>query len=111
MFGHGKRFVAGKWPPTWYDASAVLEALGPYPSIWKGKSASAEDKESTTEITWALATAFGAEGMVTPRSCYKGFETYSFGQKRKPSPWATARMCGLLRVFSAVAGTAEVIHD
>ena len=100
MFGHGPRFVAGKWPPTWYDASAVTEALAPYPSVWKGKTSSTEDRNSTAEIVQALATTFGADGMVTPRSCYKGFEDYSFGQKKKPSPWATARLCGLLRGFS-----------
>jgi len=104
MFGHGRRFIDGKWPPTWYDASAVLEALAPYPSIWKGKTASAEDRRSTTEIIQALATTFGPDGLVTPRSCFKGFEDYSFGQKKKPSPWATARVCGLLRIFSAMVG-------
>jgi hypothetical protein len=102
MFGHGKRFVAGKWPPTWYDASAVLEALAPYPWIWKGKTASVEDKNSITEIVQALASTVGPDGMVTPRSCYRGFETYSFGQKKKPSPWATARICGSLRAFSSL---------
>jgi hypothetical protein len=105
MFGHGKRFVAGKWPPTWYDASAVLEALAAYPSVWKGKNSSVEDKESAAEIVQALASAFGPDGMVTPKSCYKGFETYSFGQKKQPSPWATARICGLLRSFSATVGS------
>ena len=105
MFGHGRRFVAGKWPPTWYDASAMLEALGPYPSIWRGKSAAPEDRTSAAEIVRAISSTFGADGMVTPRSCYKGFEDYSFGQKKRPSPWATARLCGLLRVFSAVAGS------
>jgi hypothetical protein len=103
MFGHGKRFVAGKWPPTWYDASAVLEALAPYPSIWKGKSAAAEDRRSAAEIVAALASTFGPDGLVTPRSCFKGFEGYSFGRKKQPSPWATARVCGLLRTFAAIA--------
>ena len=102
MFGHGRRFVSGKWPPTWYDASTVLEALAPYPSVWKGRTASDEDKKSTTEMVRALATTVGVDGMVTPRSCYKGFETYSFGQKRQPSPWATARICGLLRGYSSL---------
>ena len=106
MFGHGRRFVDGKWPPTWYDASAVLEALAPYPSVWKAKTASAEDRTSTAEIVRALASTVGPDGMVTPRSCYKGFERYSFGQKKQPSPWATARVCGLLRVFAAIAGAA-----
>jgi hypothetical protein len=107
MFGHGRRFVAGKWPPTWYDASAVLEALAPYPSVWRGETAAAEDEASTAEIARALATTFGADAMVTPGSCSKGFEEYSFGQKKRPSPWATARVCGLLRVFSAIADGRE----
>jgi len=104
MFGHGPRFVAGKWPPTWYDASAVLEALAPYPSAWKGRTASVEDRRSAAEIVRALAAAFGPDGFVTPRSCYKGFEDYSFGQKKRPSPWATARIFGLLSAFKAIAG-------
>ncbi len=105
MFGHGPRFVAGKWPPTWYDASAVLEGLAPYPAVWKGKTSSAQDRQSALEIVKALAETVGPDGFVTPRSCYKGFEDYSFGQKKGASPWATARVCGLLRAFSAlVAG-------
>ena len=104
MFGHGPRFVAGKWPPTWYDASAALEALAPYPAVWKGRSASPEDRQSTLEILRALASTIGPVGLLTPRSCYKGFEDYSFGQKKRPSPWATARVVGLLRAFSAMLG-------
>jgi hypothetical protein len=97
FFGHSRRFVDGKWPPTWYDASAVLEALSAYPSVWKSKNAAAEDRKSIAEIARALASTFGPDGMVTPRSCFKGFEEYSFGQKKLPSPWATARLCRILR--------------
>jgi len=100
FFGHGKRFIEGKWPPTWYDASAVLEALAPYPAVWKGRAAVAEDKRSVGELVKGLAGLFGPDGLVTPRSCYKGFEAHSFGQKKRPSPWATARLCGLLATFS-----------
>ncbi len=103
MFGHGRRFIDGKWPPTWYDAAAVLEALAPYPAVWRGKTALAEDRASAAEIVCALASTVGPDGFVTPHSCYKGFEDYSFGQKKQPSPWATARVCGLLRAFSAIA--------
>jgi hypothetical protein len=103
MFGHGRRFVDGKWPPTWYDASAVLETLASYPAVWKSAGAAPIDRRSVAEIARALASTFGPDGMVTPRSCYKGFEVYSFGQKKLPSPWATARLCGILRtVASAV---------
>ena len=97
FFGHGRRFVDGKWPPTWYDASAVLETLASYPSIWRSKGAGDDDRKSLAEIRRALASAFGPDGMVIPRSCYKGFEDYPFGQKRVPSAWATARLCGILR--------------
>ena len=100
MLGHGPRFVEGKWPPTWYDASAVLETMAAYPAVWKLNSAAAEDRASVAEIALALASTFGPDGMVTPRSCYKGFEAHSFGQKKAPSPWATARLCGILRAVA-----------
>ncbi|MFZ5442090.1 MAG: hypothetical protein ACOZQL_18935 [Myxococcota bacterium] len=100
MFGHGPRFIAGKWPPTWYDASAVLEAIAPWPAAWKGRGATADARRSVDELVRALASNFGPDGLVTPRSCYRGFEDYSFGQKERPSPWATARACALLRTFS-----------
>ena len=97
MFGHGPRFVDGKWPPTWYDASAVLEALAAGPSVLRSIIAAPGDRRSVAEIARALAATFGPDGMVTPRSCSRGFEEYSFGQKKLPSPWATARLCGILR--------------
>ncbi len=100
FFGHGPRFVEGKWPPTWYDAAAVLETMAAYPAVWKSKKAATEDRESVAEIARAFASAFGPDGMVTPRSCYKGFEAHSFGQKKIPSPWATARLCGILRAVA-----------
>lgn len=102
MFGHGPRFVAGKWPPTWYDASTVLATLAAYPAVWRGAAATADDRRATAALVAALASTFGADGMITPRSCFQGFADYSFGQKRRPSPWATARACGLLRAFAAV---------
>jgi len=97
FFGHGSRFKEGKWPPTWYDASAVLEAFAAGPSVLKSIIAAPDDRRSIAEIARALASTFGPDGTVTPRSCYKGFEEYSFGQKKLPSAWATARLCGILR--------------
>jgi hypothetical protein len=106
MFGHGPRFAAGKWPPGWYDASAVLEALAPYRDVWFGVTAAEEDIRSAAEIVGALAACFGPGGFITPRSCFRGFEEYSFGQKKAASPWATARICGLLRAFTDIADIA-----
>ncbi len=103
FFGHGRRFVEGKWPPAWYDASEVLEALSAYPAAWKGSTAAQADRKAASEIVRALASVFGPDGLVTPRSCARGFEAWSFGQKKVPSHWATARLCGILRPYSSLA--------
>ena len=49
-----------------------------------------------------------ATGTVTPRSCYQGFEQFSFGQKKVPSPYATAKT---LAVLARVAGLADMVAD
>lgn len=98
MFGHGKRFVAGKWPPTWYDASAMLEAIAPWEAVWSAP----RNRAPVAEIASALASNFDADGLVTPRSCHRGFEAFAYGQKKSPSHWATARLCAVLRPFSTL---------
>jgi hypothetical protein len=104
FFGHGRQFKTVKWPPFWYDVSAVLDTLGRYPELWRGPNAAAEDRVSLAELGACLvAYDFGPEGRVTPRSCYKGFEGFSFGQKRRPSPFATAHLCAVLRRFEDLA--------
>lgn len=40
------------------------------------------------------------DGTVTPRSVYRGFGRFSFGQKRRPSPIATALLAAVVRRFS-----------
>lgn len=101
MFGHGRQFKTVKWPTFWYDAHAVLDALGRWPALWKGRGAREEDRRSLAEIAACLiAYNFSPDGKVTPRSCYKGFESFSFGQKKAPSRFATARLCIVLRRLS-----------
>jgi len=101
MFGHGRQFKTVKWPSLWYDAFRVLDALSRYPALWRGRTAGTEDRSALSELAACLiAYNFDADGRVTPRSCYKGFETYSFGQKKAPSAFATALLCGPLRRLS-----------
>ena len=45
---------------------------------------------------------------VTPLATFKGFEAYSFGQKKNPSPFATALVWAALKRFEPVA---EMIAD
>ncbi len=103
MFGHGAQFKAGKWPATWYCALTLLEALGAYPALWTG-AAQAADRRAVAELCACLiAYTVSPDGTVTPRSCYKGFEQHSFGQKKRPSPFATARVLAVLAPFADLA--------
>lgn len=74
----------------------MLEAIAPFKKLWKTPAA----RPRVDELLDGLASNFGPDGLVTPRSCFRGFEDFSFGQKDRPSHWATARACGLLRAFA-----------
>jgi len=104
LFGHGVGFKTVKWPPFWYSVLAILEALGGYPELWRGDDAQLEDRRSITELAACLvAYNLDSDGRVTPQSCYRGFEGYSFGQKKVPSPFATAWVTATLRPFGDLA--------
>ena len=51
---------------------------------------------------WHITSA--PDGKVTPRLICKGFESFSFGQKKQPSAWVTARLCVVLRRVEEMAG-------
>lgn len=106
MFGHGIAFKTVKWPPFWYGDLAVLEAIGRFPEVWEpgSRDVKAEDRTAVVELAACLlAYNVGADGRVTPRSCYRGFEAFSFGPKRVPSPYATARVFAALKPFERLA--------
>lgn len=106
-FGHGYQFKSVKWPNFWYDVLWVLETVGRYPELWRGSHARSEDRRSVAELAACLiAYNFAEDGTVTPRRTYRGFESFSFGQKRDPSPFATARC---LTALSRVSDLAEDI--
>jgi hypothetical protein len=104
MFGHGRHFTTVKWPNLWYSLLWLLQALEPYPEVWSGPAAATEDRQAVASLVATLAQAnVGPDGTVTPRSCYRGFEGFSFGRKRGPSPVATAWVCAVLRAYEPVA--------
>ncbi len=110
MFGHGYHFKVVKWPTTWYDVLAVLDTLGRYPALWGGPEAEQVDRRALVELMACLvAYNVAADGRVTPQSCYRGFEAYSFGQKADPSPFATARVHQVLRRLAALAPEAAAV--
>lgn len=111
MFGHGRQFKQVKWPPTWYGAYEVVDVFGRLPETWDGDSAaSAEDRRSLAEIAACLlAYNVAPDGRVTPLSTFKGFETYSFGQKKHPSPFATALVWAALKRLEPLAEEIAVV--
>ncbi len=97
-------FKTVKWPPLWYDLHWVLGTLGRFPQLWRGAGADAGDRRALAEMVACLvAYNFGPDGTVAPRSCYRGFERFSFGQKKRPSPFATARLAAVLRRLDDLA--------
>jgi hypothetical protein len=110
MFGHGRRFKTVKWPVTWYGAYAVLDALARYPALWRGRNADPSDRSALAELAACLvAYNVGPEGAVTPRSVWRGFETFSFGQKQRPSPFATAQLLAVLHRLDDLAEAAAAV--
>ncbi len=90
-FGHGYQFKSVKWPNFWYDVLWVLETVSRFPELWRGDTAHEEDRRAIAELAACLIDYnFDEHGCVIPRRAYRGFERFSFGQKREPSPFATA---------------------
>ncbi len=110
MFGHGMHFKAVKWPNIWYSDLTVLQGLAPYPEVWSGAGAERDDEAAAAELVACLA-AYNTDpgGRVVPRSIYRGFDQYSFGQKKRPSPIATAWVCAALRSFDALSERAASV--
>jgi hypothetical protein len=110
MFGHGLNFKAGKWPSTWYSALTVLDALAGYPALWQGPGRDPVDRRWVTELVACLiAYSMDAEGRVRPHSTFRGFEDFSFGQKRTASPFATAKVLAVLEPFTGLAGEVAAV--
>lgn len=97
MFGHGRQFKRVKWPPVWYSALAIVDAVGRYPEVWAGADADPHDRRALAELA-ACVIAYNTDdaGQVIPRSVSTGFEAHSFGQKKRPSDFAAARVAAVL---------------
>ena len=110
MFGHGRGFKRTKWPATWYSAYDVVDTIGRYPELWGGAGADPADRRTLAEIAaCAIAYNFDERGRLVPRSCFKGFEHHSFGQKKLPSAFATARTVVALKRIEALASEIAMV--
>jgi hypothetical protein len=103
QFGHGVQFKTVKWPPTWYSAYGVVDTLGRFPELWRSDPSGPEARALAELTACLLAYNVSADATVTPRSVYRGFERLSFGQKREPSPLATALLLAAVRRVDGLA--------
>jgi hypothetical protein len=78
-FGFGDQFRKLKYPFLWFDVLHVLEALSPFPQVWK-------DPRFHALLDPVLAKA-DAGGRFTPESVWMEWKAQCFGQKKAPSPW------------------------
>ena len=109
QFGHGVQFKTVKWPPTWYSSYGVVDTLGRFPELWRDDPAGPRARALAEITACLLAYNVSPDGTVTPKSTYWGFERYSFGQKRHPSPFATALLLAAVRRVDELApGVARV---
>ncbi len=89
---------------------ALLDTLGRYPRLWREPDRDPADRTALAELAACLvAYTAGPDGWVVPRSVYRGFESYSFGQKKRPSPFATARLLAVLHRLDDLAADAEAV--
>jgi hypothetical protein len=110
MFGHGRGFKTVKWPATWYSAYAVLDALSRYPALWRGRHADPADRAALAELAACLIRYnLSSDGTATPRSVYQGFTSLSFGRKKAPSGFATARILAVLHRLDDLAADAATV--
>jgi hypothetical protein len=101
MFGHGRSFKTVKWPPAWYGAYEIVDVLGRLPETWRK---SAANRRSLAEIAACLlAYNVAADGTVTPQSVFLGWDWLSIGQKKLPSPLATAMVWARLAASEELA--------
>jgi hypothetical protein len=110
MFGHGRQFKQVKWPPTWYGAYEMADVMGRLPEVWHGPDSRPEDRTALAEIAACLlAYNVSPAGTATPLSTFKGFEGYCFGQKKQPSPLATALVWAALKRLQPLAAQIATI--
>ncbi|MHA1299889.1 MAG: hypothetical protein ACTSO9_10675 [Candidatus Helarchaeota archaeon] len=81
MFGHGRKFRMPRAPFLWYNIGTVLDATSHYPELVK--------TQAFHELIAVSQIAFNEHGEIIPKTVFRDFKNFSFGQKKEPSPWMT----------------------
>lgn len=81
LFGIGSDFHKLKYPFVWYDILHVAEVLSRFPFV--------RHDPRFREMLEAILAQAGGGGRYTAGSMYKAWKSWSFADKKNPSPWLT----------------------
>jgi len=81
LFGMGSDFRKIKAPLIWYDLLNACDALSRFPGL--------REDPRLRSMTNCLAAAADDEGRYTASSMYRTWSSWSFADKKRPSPWLT----------------------
>jgi hypothetical protein len=81
LFGMGTDFAKLKYPFVWYDILHVADVLRRCPFAWPDAR--------LAEMREVIAAQADVEGRYTAGSMYRSWADWSFGDKKRPSPWLT----------------------
>ena len=81
MFGIGSTFQKLKYPNIWYDILHVVQVLSHFPLARKD--------DRFQEMVSIINSKQQEDTCFIPESIWRAFKDWSFGQKKKSSPWLT----------------------
>ena len=83
-FSIGSMFMKLRYPNIWYDILHVVDVLSRYKS--------ALEDERFLEMWEAIKNKQNSDGSFTPEKIWRAWNSWSFGQRKLPSPWLTCRV-------------------
>ena len=81
LFGIGTDFSKIKYPFVWYDILHVMDVLSRFPWV--------HEDPRFQEMLTVLTGQSSASNRYTAASMYRAWKTWSFADKKLPSPWLT----------------------
>lgn len=81
LFGIGTDFRKLKYPFVWYDILHVADVLSRYPFV--------HDDPRFKEMVGTITEQADEDGRYTAGSMYMAWKSWSFANKKEPSPWMT----------------------
>ena len=89
MFGIGTDFRKLKYPFVWYDILHVVDVLSHFPFV--------QGDSRFREMVDTITAQADEQGLYTATSMYRAWKSWSFADKKSPSPWLTFLVLRILK--------------